>query len=592
MQEDIGNYPTPATRYFKTRTEFDMAVGRDFITHANLITNEGEEFFVGLAHGMSPSGAYQYILDHFNEINHPNLLKFTATNSHLKRQRDLKDVLNATEFLKALLKKELIVKDQVIGRRYNREQMQDYADTYNYDVANYLERTNKEGFDYVFIASDSRGRVAAITRKSTAFDSEDIMVVVNDRRQEELTISPHFLKKSNRIAFLATKADKRRPLAWLYSRWGSPNESPSFLRYVEDVAIRMTVFVDDAALTWPQIEIFRPSKYGGSTIRIDVATTYNEEAKRKLPVVLLIHGFLGLNSFDGLLTSLPSRKYIGAAMHYGTIPDDLPPKSYSKHIVRNIDAAVGFFGSKGHPVYIFDHSMGNIYFLKADLEIDTLPNIKKYLKGRIGANPFFGTEAKHAMKGFLDFVIIPSFSFMRNPVQKQALTVFRNIVLPLMPDWEVRRQGIQWTGVGIKRSNIVNDNFWEAIKTQILDLMTQLDSVPALNRIPIERALSRLPAKIFAIQIHSTLIVSKKLKKNQGLTNMDKHNIPILILKSRKDGIAKFDKKYYMNSSSTIWDVTNEKEEDLFREHLYHMVNPLKTAKIIDDFIVSIESSK
>ncbi|MEZ5023216.1 MAG: hypothetical protein R2728_08160 [Chitinophagales bacterium] len=400
MQEDIGNYPTPTTRYFKTREEFDIAVGRDFITHANLITKQGQEFFVGLAHGQSPAGAYQYILDYFHEIKHPHLLKFTATNSHLKRQRDLKDVFNATEFLKALIQKEYIAKEQVLGKRYNREKMQDYADTYNFDLAKYLEKTNKEGFDYVFTASDSRGRVAAIARKSTAFDSEEIMVVVSERREEELTITPHFLKKSKRIAFLATKADKRRPLAWLYSRWGSPDESPSFLRYVEDVAIKMTVFVDDAALTWPQIEIFRPSKYGGSTIRIDLATTYNEDAKRKLPVVLLIHGFLGLNSFDGLLTSLPSRKYIGAAMHYGTIPDDLPPKSYSKHISKNIDAAVGFFGSKGHPVYIFDHSMGNIYFLLADLEFDNLPNVQKYLKGRIGANPFFGNEAKHALKGF------------------------------------------------------------------------------------------------------------------------------------------------------------------------------------------------
>jgi hypothetical protein len=109
----------------------------------------------------------------------------------------------------------------------------------------------------------------------------------------------------------------------------------------------MTVFVDDKALTWPVIEVKRETPYGISNIVIDLANPYKENAKEKLPVVLLIHGFLGLNSFDGLLTSIPSKKYIAAAMHYGSIPTDLPVDDYSEHVAKNIDAVVDFFGSKG-----------------------------------------------------------------------------------------------------------------------------------------------------------------------------------------------------------------------------------------------------
>ena len=104
-----------------------------------------------------------------------------------------------------------------------------------------------------------------------------------------------------------------------------------------------------------------------NTIDLDFGTTAQKQQDgEKLPVVLLIHGFLGLNSFDGLLAAIPSHKYIAAAMHYGSIPSELPPSQYSRHIVANIDAVVSHFGSKGHPVYIFDHSMGNIYFLMID----------------------------------------------------------------------------------------------------------------------------------------------------------------------------------------------------------------------------------
>lgn len=136
--------------------------------------------------------------------------------------------------------------------------------------------------------------------------------------------------QSKRIAFLATKSEKRRPLAWLYSTTGKENESPSFLRYINNVKERVTVFIDDKALTWPELEIKRETPYGVSNIRLDLANAYKPTAKEKLPVVLLIHGFLGLNSFDGLLTTIPSTKYIAAAMHYGSIQ-----MIYLSMIIRN-----------------------------------------------------------------------------------------------------------------------------------------------------------------------------------------------------------------------------------------------------------------
>ncbi len=592
MDENDKPYVAPETRYFKTRAEFDVAIGRDFLTHANIVTRNGGIFIVGLAHGQSPSGAYKYILENFHEIEFSNLLYFTATNSHLKRQRDLKSkgIIDATEFLKEMLNRKYISKEQIIGKRYNREKMQDYADDYNEEFSQFLLKNEKSGFDYVFTASDSRGRVAGIARNSTAFESKEVMVVVSEREEEELTMTPHFLLKSKRVAFLATKADKRRPLAWLYSKWGKKHESPSFLRHIGYVQKRLTVFVDDTALTWPQIKLVRKSDYGESTIKVDLATPYNEKAKKKLPVILLIHGFLGLNSFDGLLTALPSRKYIGAAMHYGTIPNKLPPELYSKHIVKNIDTVVKHFGEKGHNVYIFDHSMGNIYFLMMNADFDNLPGIKKYLKGRIGANPFFGSESKHAFFGFLDNIIIPSFSLMKNPIGKSTLVTARNVVLPLMPEFEIRRQGIQWTGMAIRRNSIVNNNLWKAIKIRVLDLMTGLDSFPALNKIPIERALSRLPVKVFAIQIYAALIESEKLRRKKSLQDIEAHGLKVMILKSEKDGIAKYAPKYYRSNIVKVIDVTNEHEKDLFREHLYHMVNPLKTTKIIDEFVSSIEN--
>lgn len=581
----------PDTKYFLTREEFDKAVGKDFIKHANRTLEKGQMFMVGLSHGKSPSGAYRYIFEHYSELKNPQNIRYTFVNSPTLRQRDTDGVMDAREFVKKMFRTGLVTREQIIGYNFNRESLEAYAADFNQSVSNFLKEHGKEGFDYVFLACNPSGRVAAIDRNSKAFDSTDIAVIVNDRREKELTGTPYFLKLSKRIAFLATKADKRRPLAWLYAADAKKNESPGFLRYVPNIQKRMTVFIDDTALTWPQIEVVRETPYGNSVIRVDTANPYNENAKEKLPVIILIHGFLGLNSFDGLLATVPSHLYIAAAMHYGSIPNDLPPAEYSHHIARNINAVVDYFGSKGHPVYIFDHSMGNIYFMMIDRELDKYPAVKKYLKGRIGANPFFGEESKHAILGFLDNVILPALSFAKGLAAKTLIVTLRKMI-PLDTKSGVRRRGINLSDWLISKESSMRDRIWGAAKERILYLMTNMDSLPHLNRIPIERALNRLPAKVFAIQTHSALEQSIAFDKQIGLLNIPKRNIPVLILKSERDGVARFVPRMYQGKNVEVIDVTNEQEHDLFREHLYHMVNPERTSEIIDNFIQRTQSQE
>lgn len=579
------DYTAPETLYFKTREEFDEAVGLDFIQHANEVTRKGK-FLVGLSHGMSPSGAYQYVLDHYAKLSRPENIRYTFVNSKLKRQRGLKGVTDAVGFLKQLLNSGRISKDQILGRGFNRNSMEAYCSEMNVKLAEYLDEEGKEGFDYMFIATDPAGRVAGVTRKSKAFDVEEIGTVVSDLDQKELTLTPYFIKKTTRIAFLATKAEKRRALAWLYYRWGKPDESPSFLRYMKDVDKRMTVFVDDKALTWPQVEVMRDTPYGESTIRVDMANPYEEDDKEKLPVIVLVHGFLGLNSYDGLLTAISSKKYIAAAMHYGSVPNDLPVEEYSDHIMRNIDAVVNHFGDRGHPVYLFDHSMGNIYFLMMEQQFHELNGIKKYLRGRIGANPFFGEECRHAILGFLDNVILPS----KQGATEKALFLTARQIIPLDSKIGVRNRSIGMAKWLISKDSGLRDRVWKAAKSRILHLMSKMGSLPHLNRIPIERALNRLPAKIFVIQTHSALKESKKFDQLTSLTNMETHGVPVLILKSERDSVAKFVPRIYKDSHARIMDITDPKEKDVFREHLFHMVNPLLTSLIIDDFIMENSS--
>ncbi|MFN8296218.1 MAG: 6-phosphogluconolactonase [Chitinophagales bacterium] len=588
-QDTQDTYNAPDTRYYQTREEFNIAVGKDFIKNANQTTQKKQKFLVCLSHGQSPSWVYKNISDYYHKIKNPKSIYYTFLNSPLKSQEGLEDIFDAVAFLRKLLQKGLITEEQILGGNINDEFTDERTAELNECIHAFLREQNKTGFDYVFLATNPKGRIGGIERNSKAFESEDIFATVVLNKEKKITVTPYFLLQSKRIAFLATKSDKRRPLAWLYSTTGKPNESPSFIRFIDNVKQRMTVFVDDKALTWPEIEVKRETPYGTSNIVIDLANPYKENAKEKLPVVLLIHGFLGLNSFDGLLTSIPSTKYIAAAMHYGSIPSDLPINDYSEHVAKNINAVVDYFGIKGHPVYIFDHSMGNIYFLMIDKNIDAYPAIKKYLRGRIGANPFFGEEAKHALLGFMDNVIIPSMSFSSNIVEKSVLVTLRRII-PLDSKSGVRRRGIDLSKRLIGQESSSDNNIWKLVKERIVYLMTNMDSLPHLNRIPIEKALNKVPSKVFAIQSYSALEVSKTFDHQTGLNNMPKNNIPILILKSERDGVAKFVSRLYNENGVEVRDITDQNEKDLFREHLYHMVHPQQTAKIIDEFIMCIEN--
>jgi 6-phosphogluconolactonase/glucosamine-6-phosphate isomerase/deaminase/pimeloyl-ACP methyl ester carboxylesterase len=578
------DYIAPHTEHFHEKEDFDKAVGEDFIKHANRHAAAGKEFFVGLGHGISPSGPYQYILDHFDRLDRPDLLYFTFTNTLMRSQEKVEDFMDARKFLKSLIKTKKITSDQVFRKPFDPEQVEEHLREYNDTLFRYLHKNDKHGFDYAFLASTPAGKVAAITRNSKAFGSEDIVTAVRDGGKVRLTVTPYFLKRAERIAFLATKSDKRRALAWLYSPWGSSKESPSFLRHLDDLKERMTVYIDDQALTWPQLELVRETAYGDSLIRIDLAQPYKEKQKKKLPVILLIHGFLGLNSFDGLLTAIPTHKYIAAAMHYGSIPNDLPPKDYSQHVVLNIDHAIRYFGERGHRVYLFDHSMGNIYFLMMDQQYQKLEGVKKYLCGRIGANPFFGEEAKHALLGFLDTIILPSMSIVKYPGEKTFFMAMRRVI-PMDTKQGVRKRGINLTKWMINATSSERDLVWQASKDRILALMSNMDSLPDLNRIPISRALNRLPARIFAIQVHSALIVSKAFDKQDGLPAIERENIPVLIIKSDKDGVARFVNRLYRGNTVRIVDVTQHNEKDRFREHLFHMVDPMLTSELIEEFV-------
>lgn len=580
-------YKAPKTIYCKTKEEFDSKVGKDFIEHANQTTSKGDEFLVGLSHGESPSGPYEYILQNYSLLKHPEKIHYTFINSRLQRQRGLVDITDAREFVKELLRSNRITKDQILGRDVDRNDLATYMEGLNRFLKKKLKSLGKSGLDYVFVASTPTGQVAGITRNSSSFKTKGIVALVEDTIEPELTFTPSFLKKSNRVAFLATKAEKRRPLAWLFYRWGKINESPSFLRFIENVENRMVVFIDDHALTWPQVVINRRTDHGETNIRVDMAQPLYESEKTKFPVILMIHGFLGLNTFDALLAFIPTHKYIAAAMHYGSIPYDLPPKEYSQFVVENINAVVDFFGSKGYPVYIFDHSMANTYMLMINEQIDSLPGIKKYLKGRISSNPFFGQETKYAAEQFIDNVVL------RSRISVADRIIFKTVknIIPFQSKNGARNLGI-WTSEWlIKADTKFNDRIWKAIKQRIMTLIGEMDTLPALNRIPLEHTLNRLPIKIFAIQIQSSLKESKKFDHISRLEGFEKHNIPSLILKSSNDPIAKFVSQVYDTGLNiTILDITNENENDLFREHLFYMIHPRTTINILDHFIEETEN--
>jgi hypothetical protein len=235
--------------------------------------------------------------------------------------------------------------------------------------------------------------------------------------------------------------------------------------------------------------------------------------------------------------------------------------------------------------------MGNTYFMLMDRDFDELPNIKKYLCGRIGSNPFFCKHAKHAFKGFLDEVLIPSVSFRTNTTEKTILTSLRRVV-PFDTKKGVRKRAIKLTEWLIKKDSVTRDRIWKAAKKQVINIMTNLEAVPHLDRIPIEKALKRLPVKIFAIQVHAALEESKSIDKQSSLANMAKHQIPILIIKSDRDAVAKYNASIHQTDNIMVLDVTNPNETDLFREHLFHMAHPIKATKIITEFVDKIEENR
>ncbi len=584
--DDSLNYKTPKTRYCKSKAEFDAAVGVDFIKSVNAGTEDGSEYLVGLSHGQSPAGAYEYIFNHFDEIKHPEKLHFTAVNSKLLRQRGLVEVFDAIAFMKKLLNSKYITKDQIMGRSLNREDIESYLNGLNEKLGEYLVELGKEGLDYVILATDPLGQVAGISRNSTAFRSKDIAVLINDGEERELTFTPHFLKKSARVAFLATKSEKRRPLAWFFYRWAKPNESPSFLRYIDGVEDKMTVFIDDYALTWPQEVIHRKTPYGDTTIRVDIAKPYNRNLKKKKPVILMVHGFLGLNTFDALLAFIPAQKYIAAAFHYGSIPYDLPPNEFSQFVVENLDAVVNYFGKLGHPVYIFDHSIANTYMLMINDQIDQLPGIKNHLKGRISANPFFGKEVKHGAINFIEHVILKSKISVPDRVTFQSV----RWTVPFYNKTAVRNNSIRHSSWLIKTESAVHNRIWKAIKQRVLFILTEMDTLPELNKVPIEHTLNRLPIKIFAIQIQSALRESKKQDSLTTLKGYEKYKIPTLVLKSEKDPIAKYvSSTYESNPNTYVLDITNHHETDIFKEHLYYLIRPRTTINIIEQFVDKVQ---
>jgi hypothetical protein len=146
------------------------------------------------------------------------------------------------------------------------------------------------------------------------------------------------------------------------------------------------------------------------------------------------------------------------------------------------------------------------------------------------------------------------------------------------------KKGMRYLAIGltnwlIKSDSTIHNRIWKAIKQRIMVLVADMDMLPELNKIPIEHTLNKLPIKIFAIQIQSALRESKELDK-----------IKTLVLKSDIDPIAKFVPRLYETSkNTTIIDVTNANEKELFKEHLFYMIHPHTTIDLIDQFIKETE---
>ena len=204
-------YIAPDTRYFKTQEEFDKAVSKDFVKYVNTVTSKKQKFLVCLSHGQSPVGAYRNIVEHYHRIKNTEYIYYTFLNSPLKSQENLEGIFTAAEFLKKLLRKGLITTEQVLGRTVDDNAIEESLEGLNKTITNFFKENKKDSFDYVFVASNPKGRIGGIERKSKAFESKEIYTIVNIGKEKEITTTPYFLLKANRVAFLATKSDKEEP---------------------------------------------------------------------------------------------------------------------------------------------------------------------------------------------------------------------------------------------------------------------------------------------------------------------------------------------------------------------------------------------
>ena len=124
-------------------------------------------------------------------------------------------------------------------------------------------------------------------------------------------------------------------------------------------------------------------------------------------------------------------------------------------------------------------------------------------------------------------------------------------------------------------------------------------SVPWANTMTLRQKFVR-PAR--HVQLASVRVVTEVALARAKLARLESfrrnlsativQQIPILVIKSERDAVAKFDASIHQTDNIMVLDVTNPKETDLFREHLFHMAHPIKATKIISDFVDKIEKNR
>src|SRR5690606_36645453 len=154
-------------------------------------------------------------------------------------------------------------------------------------------------------------------------------------------------------------------------------------------------------------------------------------------------------------------------------------------------------------------SMANTYMLMGEYQMDKLNGFRKYLKGRIAANPFFGYEVKFTTLNFLDKVLIP---YKLNIPEKIFFNSTRKLVAPQSKLFN-REASIKLMTYLVSKDNIITERMWTEIKRKTLSVINGLDSVPVINKLPLQTTILKLPMKLFAIQVQSALRESKTIDK-------------------------------------------------------------------------------